>query len=680
MTRTHRARTGEQGIALLAVILASVILLALSTMGESTQSFDQLRGQQALAVAEAGAYRALAELRRRMHIDLRSQIELVSSLDATIRDICNQQSGRRYIELISRYAYPTGLGASDWSLDGDTATLATGAVTMTDPGSGAVGQFSATIHVRPSGAPATCQFGTNLPEQETLWFDYAILATGQVGNANKTVCLRSPFADRCPDWDWTAPHQTWPDWQGSYTITGNYRGVPVLVTKASYSQWALMLLDVSNVWLYTGTVINGPVHSNTGIRIAGNPVLNDNVTQVSPDMTFRNCGSGNVNIPVPALGDPNASLWVSGCDNDADLSGGGSARYPVFRGPLVQGNQSPISLPTNANPSRTSTGLADPDNPTNATQIEVYNNIAASYRAQLEAELGGPLDPNNLPDGLFVMQPSVCAAPPCAGVYIKGDVQQMVLSSESDQQVIRLEMQTAPPGRRFLRVEINPDTRAITVHWNCDSSATTCTSSAALGANMFNGVFYVSGSITNATDGTGHPDPSVPSGLYGTVNRRMRLTIAAEQHINITDVLVYEAPPAGPGHNTANVLGLYAVNGDVNMIGPLTPDNLYIDAVVLTPRGRFQVTNIGDIPDKGNLYHLGGTVQGTFGAFGQFVPDLRGYGRVMTYDWRLRSNVSPPFFPLTDRYTAVRFPSQESVFVNGDPLYDRPQWEEMVGL
>jgi hypothetical protein len=535
------------------------------------------------------------------------------------------------------------------------------------------------MHVRPSGGVATCQFGTNVPEQEILWFDYAILAMGRVGNATKTVCLHSPFADRCPDWDWVPPYQGWTNWQGSFTITGSYRGIPVLITKASYSQWALMLLDVSNVWLYTGTVINGPVHSNTGIRIAGNPVLNDNVTQVSPDMTFRNCGSGNVNIAVPSSGDPNASLWVSGCDNDADLSGGGTARYPVFRG-TVQGNASAISLPNNANPSRTSSGLANPDDPTNATQPEVYNNISAAYRAQLETELGGPLDPNNLPDGLFVMQPAVCASPPCGGVYIKGDVQQMVLSSESDQQVIRLEMQTAPAGRRFMRVEINPDTKALTVYWNCDSSATTCTSSASFGGNTFNGIFYIGGSITTATDAGGNPDPTVPSGLYGTMNRRMRLTIAAEQHINITDVLVYEAPPAGPGHNTANVLGLYAVNGDVNMVGPLTPDNLYIDAVVLTPRGRFQVTNIGVIPDKGNLYHLGGTVQGTFGAFGQFVPDLRGYGRVMTYDWRLRSNVSPPFFPLTDRYTAVRYPSQEAVFVNGDPLYDRPQWEEMVGL
>ena len=73
------------------------------------------------------------------------------------------------------------------------------------------------------------------------------------------------------------------------------------------------------------------------------------------------------------------------------------------------------------------------------------------------------------------MTPPVCASPPCGGIYIKGDVQQMVLSSESDQQVIRLEMQTAPPGRRFMRAEINPDTKAVTVYWNCDSSATTCT-------------------------------------------------------------------------------------------------------------------------------------------------------------------------------------------------------------
>jgi hypothetical protein len=289
------------------------------------------------------------------------------------------------------------------------------------------------------------------------------------------------------------------------------------------------------------------------------------------------------------------------------------------------------------------------------------------------------------------MEPSVCVSPPCGGLYVKGDVQQMVLSSESGQQVIRLEMRTAPLSRRYMRIEINPDTKAVTVFWNCNSSATACGSSASFGSNTFNGVFYMSGSVTYATDGAGNPDPSVPSGLWGVLNSRMRLTIAAEQDISITDVLVYEAPPAGPGHNTANVLGLYAKNGNVNVIGAITStrtggvgsNDMYIDGVVLAPNGRFQVTDIGSLPDLGNLYHLGGTVQGQFGAFGQFIPDLRGYGRVMTYDWRLRSNVSPPFFPLTDRYTAVRWsPSgtSQGPFANGDPLYDRPQWEEMVGL
>jgi hypothetical protein len=52
----------------------------------------------------------------------------------------------------------------------------------------------------------------------------------------------------------------------------------------------------------------------------------------------------------------------------------------------------------------------------------------------------------------------------------------------------------------------------------------------------------------------------------------------------------------------------------------------------------------------------------------------------MTYDWRLRSNVSPPFFPQTDIYTAVRWPSPAVIFTNGDALYDRPQWEETAGL
>jgi Tfp pilus assembly protein PilX len=678
MSRLTRLLRAERGIAMITVMLAIFILtvlvsaLAIATMGESTLSFDQLRGQQALSVAEAGAYRALAELRRRVETDLDTNVTNASSIDPVrtendVHAMCTETGSpvRRNVELITMFANPTAPPASDWTLtgpDGSTATLAIGSagspVQMTDQATGTmIGTFYALIAVRSSGAPADCRpvVAGGEPPRKVFWFDYAILSVGRTSNATRTVCLRSGFADRCPDWFPAATGVP----SGSYVLQGanptGWRGWPVLVTRASYSRWALMLLDVGDVWLFTGTTINGPVHSNTRLRIAGNPRLNDAVTQVNAQMNFFNCsGPPGLDIPIPSSS-PNATLQTP-CDNTAGN---------VF-GSTVVGGAAGIAIPTNANPSRTSIGLSASG--PNATDQQVR-----------EHTTGLPDGPGPVPDGVWVMDQ--CATPGCGGIYIRGDVQQMVLSSENNMQVIRVTTATNPdPTKQNMKIIINPATKSVTTCWNlsgpdpgtgdCSGWAGTQTYS----AGTFNGIVYVSGGITY------DPDPAASTGLYGVVNRGMKLTIATENELSITDHLVYDAPPAGPGHNTVNVLGLYSVTGNVMIEGALiTQNDLYIDAVVLSPSGKFEVRDWNRLPVKGNIYTLGGTVQGTFGAFGGFSPDT-GFGRVMTYDWRLRSNVSPPFFPLTDIYTALRYPSPEPEFSNGDPLYDRPQWEEMVGL
>jgi Tfp pilus assembly protein PilX len=659
----QRLLAAQQGIALITVMMAIFIMtimvaaLAIASMGESTLSFDHLRGQQALAVAEAGAHRALAELRRRISVDLDTQIGAASSVDpggteTIVREICEGTGSppRKQVEIITRYANPTSWTLSDWTLtgpDGATAVLTIGSasapVQMTDAGTGAVrGEFYATIAVRASGAPPFCQYGANVPEQEVLWFDYAILSVGRSNNATRTVCLRSPRADRCANWFPTATALPQPS--GS--------GWPVVIEKASYSRWALGLLNVGGVWLFTGTTINGPVHSNNEIRIAGDPVLNDVVTQVNTHMRFSNCdvASGGITLPIPAS-DPNSTLRVQGCDNTTGN---------VFRS-TVTGGVAPMTPPSNAVPSRTSIGLS-PSGP-NATEAEVRARTTDPEAAA-----------SPLPRGAYVM--NNCGTPACGGIYINGDVNGMVLSSEGGMQVIRLTVNSDPnPARRNMKIVIDPATKAVTTCWPMDPATGECGAGAttrSYGPDVFNGVIYVNGAILSTKDGTSR-------GLYGMVNRQMRLTIAAEGEIRITADLVYEAPPAGPGHNPANVLGLYSVNGNVTVHGEVAPDNLYVDAVVLAPNGRFWVEGWNWLPVKGTLHTLGGSIQGTFGAFGGFNP-FTGYGRAMTYDWRLRANVSPPFFPLTETYTAVRFPSPSPWFVNGDPLYDRPQWEEMVGL
>jgi len=97
-------------------------------------------------------------------------------------------------------------------------------------GSDFVGEFHATVYIRWSGAPATCVYGAAQPEQETMRFDYAVVAAGRVGTAVRTVCLRSPFADTCADWLPSAPPA---GWAGSQVLTGGaHQGWPVVITLA----------------------------------------------------------------------------------------------------------------------------------------------------------------------------------------------------------------------------------------------------------------------------------------------------------------------------------------------------------------------------------------------------------------------------------------------------------------
>lgn len=654
MSSMRRVLRAEQGIALITVMMAIFILtivvaaMAVATMGESVLSFDQLRGQQALAVAEAGAYRALAELRHRLAVDLDLQIRQPSVDRTRVRNICRSDESTppdpslEMVQILTDYAFPIALASSDWERpDPATAVLRIGTqaarIALADRGSGdALGDFYATIAVRPSGRQSSCQYDPNNPEQLVMSFDYAIMSVGRSGNATRAVCLRNQHADRCTNWFPTVSAGR----QGSYALSGGtYHGWPVVIENASYSQWALMLLSTGNVWLYTGTQIRGPVHSNDQIRIAENPELYDAVTQFNPDMRFLNCGAPT-NIAIPASA-PNATLNTA-CDNTTRT---------VFHS-TVKVSPTTIALPANANPSRTSIGLS----PTGS------NSTDAEVRARTGDDEYFSIPPNS--DGLYVMDS--CGSPACGGIYVRGDVQQMVLSSEGGMQVIRLSVPSDPnPLRRNLKLVIDPVNGAVTLHLDYRGEDTWA-QSRTYGPGTFNGVFYTSGSIASG-------------GLYGTVNKNMRLTVAAENEIRITQHIVYEAPPAGPGHNPTNVLGVYSVNGDVTVVGAETPNDLYLDAVVMAPNGRFWVAGFDTLPDKGSIYSLGGTIQGTFGAFGRFNP-ISGYGRVMTYDWRLRSNVAPPFFPLTDIYTAVRWPSPALVFAGGDPLYDRPQWEEMVGL
>ncbi len=662
MNAFRRIIDSERGVALMAVMLALLVLalvvgaMTFATMGEKMMTFGQLRSQQALGAAEAGSYRMLAELRRRIDVDLAAHVGAPTVAAADLHAICRGHFGKLPVNIFTDYAYPGA--SSDWSQSGSSAVLELGTpvspIVMSDSATGAtIASFYVTLYVRSSERPALDEdcVGSGDDPRFAMWFDYAIVATGRVGNAVRSVCLRSQGADRCADW-----------LPGGGSWSGSGAGIPVLVQQEPVSRYAAMTLSSGPVSFYTGAVLNGRVHSNSQIRIAGNPTFNAPVTQGDPNMHFRACGAGAdiaIDTGTPPA-DPNSYLQVSGCD------------APRFNSTVASGVT--ITLPaTGTNPARAAAGIT-PSYGIDPTGAEVRASSSDDTYAP------GP----TLRDGVYVMD--ACPVAPC-GIYIQGNVYQMVLRSESGRQVILLTMarpynpadplSLSDPAQRDQKIIIDPTTATVQRCWTrsgSDPGNGDCAgwaSSRTYSGWTFNGVVFVNGAITSDSN------PAASSGLYGMINRNTRLTLAVDNEIRITDHLVYETPPAASGHNPINVLGLWSRNGNVTIVGALTPNDVYVDAAVLAPNGTFWVDGWNVPPARGSVYFLGSTVQLTFGPFGGFGPDT-GYGRVMGFDWRLSSDVMPPFILRSPFFTSMR--SSSTIFGNGDPLYDRPAWEELVGI
>ncbi len=632
----------QSGVAMVTAILAIFILtvvvagLTMATMGETGISFDQSRSSQALHLAEAGAYRALAELRRRMVYDLDANVRWADRLQ--VQGWCNGNQGWKFV---------SDYGGAGWVDDNANrrAVLSMGSagapIEVQDTTGAVLGSFYATIYVRPADntpgpSPNVCN-DTGVESYQML-FDYFIVATGLTRDAERTVCLKNPGnVANCGAWlASVAPGSPDPG-DDTWDSPPASHGWMILIEKASYSRWALMMLTTSSTWLTDSATFNGPVHTNDRFLIWGDPTFGSSVSQVQPDVMFGNGGS-----PVLLAADQNAPTDVPNYLATRMTLGAQSILAPGDNNPwwAVLGDDPARSgMPSNADTRNRTTALAD-----NGTPI---------------------------PNGIYFMDQ--CANPSCGGIFVQGQVNNMVLAVESGKQTITIIPTLGVPPKKYI-LDSSTDTRECTG----PPSYATCVSM----GKGFNGVVFTTGAIAYTA---GNPQ----TGLYGTVQQDTRLTIAADGAIAVTDHLVYEAPPAGANDSVQNVLGLYAwcstaptcPNRNVTVVGSMTPNDLYIDASVLSPWGKFWVEGWDTLPDKGTLHFLGGTVQDTFGEWGGFAVDgsgniigYTGYGRDMTFDARFLTNNAPPFFPLTTQYTAPRYPR-----LTPDPLYDRPLWEELAG-
>ncbi|HEV8339451.1 MAG TPA: hypothetical protein VGR25_07315 [bacterium] len=648
----------QEGVAMVSAMLAIFILtvvvaaLALATMGETGLSFDQSRSSQVMQLAEAGAYRALGQLRRRIALDLVDQLAAVpaSAIQNTLHTMCHTRQGWR---IIHDFAYPSP-GPSDWVEENikKRALLRIGTqaapIDVRDAGGTLLGSFYATIYVRPaenSGGVAPEAECDHVNDKYRLWFDSFIVSTAVTRNATATVCLKNVgnlvncgawLAAGNPgdvSWDTAPPTHGW----------------EVLIARASYSRWALMTLGTSATWMITGSDFLGPVHTNDRFSIWGNPAFYSTVTQFQNDVNF---GSGGV------VAD----------DNYCPPSHPGGTDCPAYNGPRMTRNAAQFAAP-------------GADSPFWAVldQISVGVPSNSQIRSQTTALPNGS---GAIPAGIYFMDE--CANPTCGGIMVQGDVSNMVLC------VAGLGSPPCPTGPsvnglQHIVVTIPGGTTKMYVldpggvqECTGPPSYSTCVNK----GKGFNGVIYVNGNITAS--------PGNPStGLFGKLAQSSKITIAADGEITITNMLVYEYVPrqGDPFDPLPTVLGVYSwcssaptcPGRNVTVGGSMSPNDLHIYGSILTPWGKFWVKGWDTIADKGTLTLIGGTVQQDFGEFGGFLTDsfgniigYTGYGRDMIYDARFQSSFAPPFFPLTDRYTADR------ASVNPDNFYDRPLWEELA--
>lgn len=645
----------EEGVAMVSAMLAIFILtivvaaLALATMGETGLSFDQSRSSQVIQLAEAGAYRAQAELRRRIAVDLNQRIG--PTTPAYLIANCETQA----YDIIADYAYPTGLGSTDWTNDprGGGKMLQIGTqgapIDVRDAVGTLMGSFYATIYVRQAdnnGADTDnlCDEPVGSDSYQML-FDSFIVSTAVTRNAQTTVCLKNTGnLANCGTW-LAAANPGNPSWDSAPSS----HGWQVLIRKASYSRWALMTLATSTTWLVTGSNFPGPVHSNDRFSIWGNPSFDSTVTQVQNDVNF---GSGGLQAD----------------DNWCPPAHPGGTDCPVYNGPRMQRGARPISAP-------------GADSPFFAVLDQV--NTGVPTNAQIRGQTTDlPNGGAAIPAGIYFMDE--CGNPTCGGIMVQGDVSNMVLC------VAGLGSPPCPtgPGVNGLQHIIVTIPGGTTKMYVLDPggvqectgppSYTSCINK----GKGFNGVIYVNGSITSSA---GNPN----TGLFGKLAQSSKITIAADGEITITNMLVYEYVPRpnDPFDPLPTVLGVYSwcappgpcSGRNVTVDGSMSPNDLHIYGSILTPWGKFWVEGWDTIADKGTLTFIGGTVQQDFGEFGGFLTDswgnvigYTGYGRDMIYDARFLGSFAPPFFPLTNTYTADR------ANIPNDNFYDRALWEELA--
>lgn len=417
-------------------------------------------------------------------------------------------------------------------------------------------------------------------------------------------------------------------YQRNVVVQGEYR---FLLTNGSFARYALFTnrhRTKSNtaVWFTSGTLFDGPVHTNERLRFSFNPWFGGYVTSAGcTDAGVSNCngstnpgaffGSGSTTtfLSPSQMTNPNAPSWTSG----------GVTHAPTFEGnPRVNWQEPFIPMPANAQNQRNAAIAGGLYLNFDVARLTLYAGDANGTTPTCDSS--GVCTPATSPYQYI----EVCRTSSCTG---------------TNRELYRY----GSDGALYRQVG----------------------SSWVLVRASFNGVIFADGSINNLTGparaSSGNPNTAPPA-----LASFAQITVANAgdgKNIQIRGDLKYQSPacsgtPTRSGNTVVrptcnnlsadNILGVYSQDGDI-LLGDGTNNSLQdltIHGVLMASRGEVTVQNYDSISPRGAIRLQGGIIQYTYGAFGQFNSSTgqmtSGYARQFAYDPRMQDR-APPFFPTT---------------------------------
>jgi Tfp pilus assembly protein PilX len=368
----------------------------------------------------------------------------------------------------------------------------------------------------------------------------------------------------------------------------------VRVQKDNFARYALFtnsqtMPDGSQVWFTGSAHFSGPLFTNGQYNFAYNP---SGTFSDTVQQSIQQARFYNNNSPILL-----------------DASSNGSRDVPVFSSAFTRGVAG-ISMPTSVDE-------------TSMANEAAGGNTYASNSVNIPSS-GGALT---------------------GGIYVYGDTAVNLSVDGSSRQVITI----TPASGSAKTITLSRATNQTLV---TSGASTTTYSGLPDGISNVGTVLYVRGNIT---------------AFSGTVQASNQMTVAARNDMVINNNVRYSSytaasgtpgavgyvPPSAEGYN--NLLGLVSWQGNVR-IATTAPANLDVHATVMAKQGIFTVDNYNSISARGTVTLLGGVITNNYGAFGTFNSStgvmVSGYTRNFTYDTRMLTSMTPPYFPTMNTFIA----------------------------